>query len=75
MTNIIKTSIMYTSINICLSNGEMAERLKATVLKTVEDASPPRVRIPVSPPNNLYDKTSKVLSTGEVPEWPKGTHC
>ena len=31
------------------SIGEMAERSKAAVLKTVEGSSPPRVRIPVSP--------------------------
>ena len=31
-------------------NGEMAERLKAIVLKTIKDASPSRVRISVSPP-------------------------
>ena len=30
--------------------GEMAERLNAPVLKTGKDASPSRVRIPVSPP-------------------------
>ena len=31
--------------------GEMAERSKAAVLKTVEGLNPPRVRIPVSPPS------------------------
>lgn len=30
--------------------GEVAERFNAAVLKTVEDASPPRVRISASPP-------------------------
>ncbi len=30
--------------------GEVAERLKAAVLKTVKDASPSRVRISTSPP-------------------------
>ncbi|ABX77403.1 hypothetical protein COXBURSA331_A1335 [Coxiella burnetii RSA 331] len=35
--------------------GEVAERLNATVLKTVEGATPPRVRIPPSPPvKNQY---------------------
>jgi hypothetical protein len=33
-----------------LKYGEMAEWLKATVLKTVVGATLPRVRIPVSPP-------------------------
>ena len=32
-----------------LQHGEVAERSKAAVLKTVEGATPPRVRIPVSP--------------------------
>lgn len=31
------------------SNGEMAEWLNAAVLKTVKDASPSGVRIPISP--------------------------
>ena len=31
------------------ANGEMAEWLNAAVLKTVKDASPSGVRIPVSP--------------------------
>ena len=35
---------------IITSHGEMAERLNAAVLKTVERASVPRVRIPLSPP-------------------------
>ena len=30
--------------------GEVAERSNAAVLKTVEGLSPPRVRIPASPP-------------------------
>src|SRR3990167_6223612 len=30
--------------------GEVAERSNAAVLKTVEGATPPRVRIPASPP-------------------------
>ncbi len=33
-----------------VENGEMAERLNAIVLKTIEVATPPRVRIPLSPP-------------------------
>ena len=44
----------------------MAERLNATVLKTVEGATPPWVRIPLSPPVYIsffyafdpYEKTS-----------------
>ena len=32
-------------------NGEMAERLNASVLKTDKGASPSWVRIPVSPPS------------------------
>lgn len=42
--------------------GEVAERLKAAVLKTVEGAIPPRVRIPASPPsisNARNTKTNK----------------
>ena len=40
---------------MCLQNtavncGEMAERFNAAVLKTVEGATPPRVRISFSPP-------------------------
>ena len=31
--------------------GEVAERSNAAVLKTVEGLSPPRVRIPASPPS------------------------
>ena len=34
--------------------GEVAERFKAAVLKTVEGLPPPRVRIPASPPALLY---------------------
>ena len=34
----------------------MAEWSKAAVLKTVEGASPPGVRIPISPPDN-YEKS------------------
>ncbi len=34
-------------------NGEMAERLNASVLKTDKGASPSWVRIPVSPPRLL----------------------
>ena len=33
--------------------GEVPERSNGAVSKTVEDASPPRVRIPVSPPNMI----------------------
>lgn len=35
--------------NILYNIGEMAEWLNAAVLKTVKDASPSGVRIPVSP--------------------------
>ena len=41
--------------------GEVAERLNATVLKTVVGASPPWVRIPPSPPFGL----SKALKFAE----------
>ena len=34
-------------------DGEMAEWSNAPVLKTGKDASPSRVRIPVSPPQTL----------------------
>lgn len=46
----------------------MAERLKAAVLKTVEGATPPRVRIPASPPANVglyvggYCKVNTVIN-------------
>ena len=33
--------------------GEMAERLNAAVLKTVEEETPPRVQIPLSPPTEI----------------------
>ena len=35
--------------------GELDERFKSAVLKTVGDASPPGVRIPRSPPVSLDD--------------------
>ena len=34
------------------SNGEMAEWLKAPVLKTGDGLSRPRVQIPISPPHS-----------------------
>ena len=37
-------------INKKLNIGEVAERFNAAVLKTVEGATPPRVRISASPP-------------------------
>ena len=37
---------------VCYDVGEMAERSKAAVLKTVESLRTPGVRIPLSPPNN-----------------------
>ena len=44
---------LYKYYYICsskyLNHGEMAEWLNAAVLKTVKDASPSGVRIPVSP--------------------------
>jgi hypothetical protein len=46
--------------------GEMAERLKAAVLKTVEGSYPPRVRIPVSPPVFKLDIESVKLEVGIV---------
>jgi hypothetical protein len=39
------------------------EWFKRTVLKTVEDASPPWVRIPPSPPNNKQKMSSKIPET------------
>ena len=36
-------------------DGEMAEWSNAPVLKTGKDASPSRVRIPVSPPLSKYE--------------------
>ena len=41
---------MYLNLFYNLKIGEVAERLKAAVLKTVEGLNPPRVRIPASPP-------------------------
>ena len=37
-------------MSITFEDGKVAERFNAAVLKTVEGASPPRVRISVSPP-------------------------
>ncbi len=42
----------------------MAEWFKATVLKTVEDESPPWVRIPPSPPIHVMEKSSWTIKTG-----------
>jgi len=59
----------------------MAERFKATVLKTVVDASPPWVRIPLSPPKQttrgLISEFRPLNSeyNGEMAEWPKAPHC
>ena len=40
------------------TNGEMAEWLNAAVLKTVKDASPSGVRIPISPQKNIKPQIS-----------------
>jgi hypothetical protein len=41
---------------MCTPHGEVAERFKAAVLKTVEVSQPPGVRIPPSPPDvRVYD--------------------
>jgi hypothetical protein len=42
------------------TNGEMAEWLNAAVLKTVKDASPSGVRIPISP--------QKIIKTSNLSE-------
>ena len=42
--------------------GEVAERSNAAVLKTVEGLSPPRVRIPASPPKDDLTKSIKPAS-------------
>jgi hypothetical protein len=40
------------------TNGEMAEWLNAAVLKTVKDASPSGVRIPISPQKDIKPQIS-----------------
>jgi hypothetical protein len=47
-----KIQLLFNAISLyCAALGEVAERSNAAVLKTVEGLSPPRVRIPASPPN------------------------
>ncbi len=53
-------------------SGEMAERLKAVVLKTIVEFSLPGVRIPLSP---LRNSQARFASSGEVPEWTNGAAC
>ena len=51
-----------------ISNGEVPERLNGTVSKTVVGVTPPRVRIPASPPANflLYSEKNRAInSAGE----------
>jgi hypothetical protein len=48
--NLFFGCLLYTNhIQLLVILGEVAEWSKATVLKTVEGETPPRVRIPVSP--------------------------
>jgi len=48
------------------TKGEMAERLKAAVLKTVVGANPPGVRIPLSPPlPRKYYKSANLVGALE----------
>ena len=57
---------------LTLQLGEVREWLKRTVLKTVEDESPPWVRIPPSPP-----KITKFMSDQKLPEtlsWQAPSH-
>ena len=60
MTQLKLLSAMYTH-----PDGEMAEWSNAPVLKTGKDASPSRVRIPVSPPpiHILNSKSQPVINT------------
>ncbi len=46
-------------VNQRAQHGEMAERSKATVLKTVRGASSSGVRIPLSPPNYMRENRSE----------------
>ena len=53
---------------VCI--GEVAERFNAAVLKTVEGASPPRVRISASPPiieNVLSEMEGRFFCGGDTP--------
>ncbi len=48
---------------ICSQSGEMAERLIAAVLKTVEDLRPPGVRISLSPPYKNLTSCKEIIFT------------
>ena len=58
-----------------LAGGELAERLKAPVLKTGEGSPPPRVRISHSPPFSFFPRHFRELKiqktfrdhTGTIP--------
>ena len=52
---------MLAIMRTCSRNGSVAEWFKAAVLKTVEDVSPPRVRISALPPMNTI-KVALTLS-------------
>ena len=47
--------------------GEVPERLNGTVSKTVVGVTPPRVRIPASPPNQDSEKSNKDHKTRTHP--------
>jgi hypothetical protein len=59
-----KIQLLFNAISLNYAAlGEVAERSNAAVLKTVEGLSPPRVRIPASPPINDLTRFNKVHET------------
>ena len=58
VVKILKTNIylLYIALKYNIKNGEMAEWLKASVLKTDKGATSSRVRIPLSPHIDIFIK-------------------